>query len=86
MQILRGRDIQVQQTSEWQVNSGDFIEVNTLVNTAKIFKVGLSQGHRSRCTKVGPLLSIKIDVAFAHGSSRYGLNKVFSDLGWVSYD
>ena len=81
MQILCCRDIQVQQTGEGQVHGSDFVKIDALVDAAQIFKIGFPKGHRGRRTKVGPLLSIKIDVAFAHGSTRYGLNEVFSDLG-----
>ena len=81
MQVLSCRNIEVQQTGEWQVHRSDFVEVDALVDAAQIFKIGFPKGHRGRRTKVGPLLSIKIDVAFAHGSTRYGLNEVFSDLG-----
>ncbi|MEY4361526.1 MAG: hypothetical protein RL391_832, partial [Actinomycetota bacterium] len=72
VQILGGRDVQVQKTGEWQVHRSHFVEVDALVDTAQVVEVGLPKGHRRSGTEFSPLLAVERDVALAHDLNATG--------------
>ena len=57
VQVLRRRDVQVQQARERQVDRFDFGERNALVEAAQLGQVLFAERERRRSAEPGPLLT-----------------------------
>ena len=57
MQILGGRNVEIEQASEGQVDGGDFIEVDALVDAAQRLDVFFVDGERRLGAQGSPLVA-----------------------------
>ena len=53
-QVLAGRDIQVQQPRQWQVDGHDLIQVDAVVHAAQFLNLGRRQRQRGISAKFRP--------------------------------
>jgi len=68
LQVLRGADIQVQQAGEREIDRGNFVEIDALVDASQLNEIGFSQREWSGRTQHRPLVAIEGDIAARLGS------------------
>ena len=67
VQVLCRRNVEIQETSEGQIDRRNLFEVDLLVDTAQPFQVGLAQGQWRRCAEFCPLGSGETLVTLTNG-------------------
>ena len=71
VQVLGGRDVQVEQAGERQVDRRDLVEVDALVDAAQRLEVVLAQRQRGGRTQRRPLVAVEGQVAVAPCRVRF---------------
>ena len=71
MQVLRGVDVEVEQTAQRQVDGDDLVEVDLFVDAAQLDEIGLAQRHRCRRTEHGPVVTVETEEPVRHGIGPY---------------
>src|SRR4051812_37789862 len=74
VQLLRRRHVQVQQPGQRQVDGGNLVERDALVDATQRGQIVLVQGQRCCGAELGPLLAPEVDVAacrVGHGFGPY---------------
>ena len=66
MQLLRRRHVQVQQAGQRQVDGGDLVEVDALVDATQRIEIVLAERQWSRGAQIGPLITPELEVAACH--------------------
>ena len=62
VQVLRGADVQVEQPAQRQVDGGDLVEVDVVVDALQAGEVGRPQRHRGRRAEFRPLVALEGEV------------------------
>ena len=62
VQVLRGADVQVEQPAERQVDGGDLVEVDVVVDALQPGEVRCSQRQRRRRAQLRPLVALEGEV------------------------
>ena len=59
MEILCGRNVEVQQAGEWKIDRCNFLEIDLVVDTSQRFQVLFADGEGCLGAQCSPFLSIK---------------------------
>ena len=70
MQVLRGAHVQVEQPAQRQVDRGDLVEVDVVVDAAQAGEIGRPQRHRGRRAEFRPLVTPEVEVPTDRGPAQ----------------